>query len=202
MKEMLNEERYWIFWDDKVYNSGIGHWEESKKEVEAILKNGFYDGEGNKVEDYIITDYNLNIIYKKGSQIRIDNTVLPNIKLVGDCRYVDLESKGAADFSEEAVLMSILKENEWYDRYYIEVYTEGENGEEEQVPNGEIVERIKKLKEVIIQKYIPHYVEMEQFTDDEDYDLLLEEVLDLICRCHSRELKIDDAILPDIKLHI
>ena len=80
MGEMLGEERYWIFWDDKIYNSGIGHWSENKKEIEDILEKGFYDGEGNRVEDFIITDYDLNIVYRQGETINIDKKFFSILK--------------------------------------------------------------------------------------------------------------------------
>lgn len=194
------EGKYWIFWNDKIYNSGIGHWVESEKEVQDIIENGFYDGEGNKVEDFIITDYNLNGVYKQGEQIDIDDTVLPNIKLVGEYRYVDLKSKLATDVPEEAVLMSILKNGERYDGDSLMVYTKEENGDMEQVANSEIVERIKNLREEIIQKYMPDYIEKKQLTGDEavNYNMLLREISEMVWKCHQGE-KSNEMFKEEIK---
>lgn len=178
ISKKLVKDKYWIFWNDKKYNSGTCHWSISKEDVEEILREGFIDGEGNSVDDFLITDYDLNTIYNQGEEIGIYETILPNTKLVGNNRFVNMKNKGAADFADEAILMEVLKDGEWYDSSWKEIYFRDENNEKEIIPKEEIAKRIKQLKNQIISEYSLD-IEDKQ-TNKEDYDYLLNEVEDLV----------------------
>lgn len=178
ISKKLIKDNYWIFWNDKKYNSGTGHWAISKEEVEKILKEGFADGEGNTVDDFLITDYDLNTIYNQGEEISIYETILPNTKLVGDNRFVNTKNKGATDFVEEAIVNEVLKDEEWYDSSYDEIIFNNENDKEQIVAKEEIAKRIKQLKNQIISEYSLD-IEDKQ-TNKEDYEDLLNEVGKLV----------------------
>lgn len=172
----LIKDNYWIFWDDKKYNSGTCHWTISKEKVEKILREGFADGEGNTVDDFLITDYDLNTIYKKGEEIGIYETVLPNTKLVGE-RYINMKNKAATNYEEDAVVMEVLNDGEWYDSSCQEVFF---GDEYEIVPKEEIAKRIKQLKDQIISEYSLDIANKQ--TNKEDYEDLLYEVVGLVMR--------------------
>ena len=101
---------FWIFFD--VDSNGTGHWSINKNEVLEILKEGFYDGLGERNEDYLITDKELNMIYDNGGNSPyIRRTVNKNVFMVGD-RIVDLETKQGFDYWDTFELYKVAKEDE------------------------------------------------------------------------------------------
>lgn len=189
----LDKDRYWVFFCGKETNdSKVGHWGEDREEIIQILENGFYDGYGNKCDNFKITDYDLNVIYEQGDFISIEDSVLPETKIVGESRYVNTRTKGAADYEEEAVLEAILKDSEYREQDVV-CYTD-EKGEEHYVSTEELAERLKKLKEKIISENLPQYEKQER--DEETpsnievtYDKLLEEVSGLVREIDQRNLQ-------------
>lgn len=202
----LDKDRYWVFFCDKETNdSKVGHWGEDREEIIQILENGFYDGYGNKCDNFKITDYDLNVIYEQGDFIGIEDSVLPDTKIVGESRYVNTRTKGAADYEEEAVLEAILKDNEYLN--YGEVFCTDEKGEDHYASIEELAERLKKLKEKIISENLPQYEKQER--DEESpsniemtYDNLLKEVSDLvreIDQCNLQKAKNEKHDVSEIQ---